>query len=189
VRKTLLVLALALVGVAGIPVAADAKLAPQITDPSLDYPVPFGDLVSVGVSVVSAKGGDRLEVAFKVAGAISPEGRNLMFGYEFRAKVGKCDLAAGFNAFPSVTENAGLPAGASGAQCGATGREIEGTFRIQGDTVTAEIPLRDLKGVALGNPMTGLTASTAPGRGFNGDDTRAAGDAATSDKAWVLSRG
>lgn len=165
-----------------------AAVQPQITDPALDYPVPFADLTAVTVAVGTARGADRLEITFQVSSDITPEGRNLMTGYEFRAQVGKCELIAGWNAFPSVTENAGIPAGSAGAQCGESGREITGTFRITGNTVTAEIPLQDLKGVALGDQMKKLSASTAPGRGLNGDDTRAAGDAASSDKTWVLGR-
>lgn len=172
----------------GVAQPTTAKVAPQITDPELDYPVPFADLTAVTVAVAAARGGDRLEVTFEVAGDITPEGRNLMTGYEFRAQVGKCDLIAGWNAFPSVTENAGLPAGSAGAQCGETGREIAGTFRISGNTVTAEIPLQDLKGVSVGDSMKDLTANTAPGRGLNGDDTSALGDAAADDRAWVLGR-
>ncbi len=181
----LALVALLLIGL-GQPVSA--KVEPQITDPTLDYPVPFGDLSAVSVAVATARGGQRLEVTFQVAADISAESRNLMIGYEFRAQVGKCELIAGWNAFPSVTENAGLPAGSAGAQCGETGREITGTFRIAGNTVTAEIPLQDLKGIAIGDTMKGLSASTAPGKGLNGDDTRPAGDAAASDKNWVLGR-
>lgn len=167
-------------------------VAPQITDPALDHPAPFADLLAVTVSVAPARTGDRLEVAFKVAGAISPESRNAMTGYNFRASFPGCELAVGFNAFPSLTENAGLPAGSSGAQCGAAGREITGTFRIKGDTVVAEIPLRDLKGVSVGGTMKKLVAWTAPVQGFDGDDTGTlamGGDRASSDKTWTLQRG
>jgi len=109
-----------------------AAVQPQITDPALDYPVPFADLTAVTVAVGTARGGDRLEITFQVSSDTTPEGRNLMTGYEFRAQVGKCELIAGWNAFPSVTENAGIPAGSAGARCGETGREIDGTFRISG---------------------------------------------------------
>lgn len=158
----------------------------QIEDPATDHPVPFMDLTGIGLAVVQGKGGPALQVAFSLAGAVSPESRAAQTGYSFVSKVGKCDLLVRFVGYPDGAFDA---AGFATAKCGETGRDVGGTFKISDNTVTVVAALRDLKGVAVGETMTDLRAFTSPGEGMYHDDTTApsaAGDAASSDKPWVI---
>ena len=173
-----------LASLAGGPARAAAE--PQIVDPELDYPPPFADLVSVELAVTEKKGISSLEVKFTLAGEISAPSRNLMYGYHFEGKVGKCDLRVGFLAYPMATEPAGLPLGSAGGECVGSAKQAGGTFKIEGNTITVPIALGDLAGVVKGATITDLRATTSPGEGLNGDDTSAAGDAATGDKPWTI---
>lgn len=174
----------------GITVPSTAKVEPQIVDPALDYPIPVADLVSVSLSVATARTGQQLQITFEASADISLEARTLMTGYNLRGKVGSCDLIASFLSYPMALEASGqFPAGESDAQCGEGGRNVAGMFKLDGSSVTAIFPLRDLKGIAVGAPMNDLRAYTALGQGFAGDDTGLlanTGDGAASDKAHTL---
>ena len=159
---------------------------PQIEDPAGDHPVPFMDFTAVKLAVVQTKAGAALETSFVLAGAVSPESRATMTGYSFTAKVGKCDLLVRFVGYPDGAFDA---AGFATTKCGADGRDIGGTFKITDNTVAVTSPLRDLKGVAIGQTMTDLAAFNSPGEGMYHDDTTAPsalGDAASSDKTWTI---
>lgn len=167
---------------------------PQIEDAEGDHPVPWVDLTAVQLELVPAKGGQVLEVSFTTSGPITPENRNMMTGYTFQAAAGKgkgakdkvCDLTVIYYAYPSATETL-LPAGSAGATCG--GKELSPPFRIDENTVTISVALRDLKDVGVGTVLSDLKAHTAPLEGFDGDDTgllAQAGDHASSDKSWKI---
>ena len=171
-------------GVASTPATA---ASPQIEDPAGDHPVPFMDFTAVKLAVGQGKSGPVLETSFVLAGAVSPESRASMTGYSFTAKVGKCDLLVRFVGYPDGAFDA---AGFATTKCGADGRDAGGTFKVSDNTVTVFSSLRDLKGVAIGQTMTDLAAFNSPGEGMYHDDTTtpsAAGDAASSDKPWVIS--
>lgn len=160
--------------------------ADQIADPAGDHPVPFMDLTGVGLGLTSVRGAPALRVTFTLAGAISPESRTTMTGYSFTSKVGSCALLVRFVGYPDGTFGA---SGFATAKCGANGRDVGGTFKIAGSTITVITPLRDLKVVTAGQTMTDLKAFTSPGEGMYHDDTTApsaAGDAASSNKPWVI---
>ncbi len=176
--------------VGGLAPASDAA-TPQIVDPALDHPVPFEDIVSVELKVVVQKGRDYLQTTFTMSGEVSDASRNAMTGYDFSAKVGTCDLIIVWYAYPMVTEPAGLPTGSVGTHCGATGKDVGGSFKFGGNTVTITSPMQDLKskGVVRGAKMTKLEAHTAPLEGLAGDDEGALallGDSSGSDKAWTV---
>lgn len=150
--------------------------------------MPWADLTGVELKLGpgNVRTGPVLELTFIVSGAITPENRNTMTGYNFDATIGSCKFSAGFNAFPDA---AGLGAGSAGAVC-EKGRDLEPPFRIKDNTVTLSIGLKDLEGVVAGAIVSDMTASTVPVQGFAGDDTGAlalAGDSATSDKTFPLS--
>ena len=110
-----------------------------------------------------------------------------MTGYSFTARVGSCDLLVRFVAYP---DGAFDSAGFVTAKCGAAGRDVGGTFKLNDAVVVVTTPLRDLKGVAVGQTMTQLRAFTSPAEGMYHDDTTAPsalGDAASSDRGWVIS--
>ena len=108
-RKLLISVTLALALLASlIGGPARAAATPQIVDPALDYPVPFADLVSVDLSVTEKRGVSSLEVKFTLALDVIAETRNLMYGYHFLGKVGKCELDVYVNVFPTLTEPAGV---------------------------------------------------------------------------------
>jgi hypothetical protein len=158
----------------------------QIADSAGDHPVPFMDITGVGLGLTSAKGAQFLRVTFTLAGAVSPESRATQTGYSFTATVGKCDLLVRFVGYPDDVVDA---AGFATTRCGADGKDVGGTFKIQDNTVTVLSPLRDLKGVTPGLTMTDLGAYTSPVEGMYHDETTApsaAGDAASSDKPWVI---
>lgn len=186
-RRILITVPLALavlLSVLGGPARAGA---PQITDPALDYPPPFADLVSVELSVAEKVGGSSMVVKFTLAGDVIDQTRNLMYAYTLMGKVGKCELSVGFYAYPTATELAGVaPAGSAGAWCEGSTKEAAGTFQIEGPTITMRVPLADLPGFVKGATITDLRAVTSPGTGLNGDDTSAAGDFASTDKPWTI---
>lgn len=169
-----------------VPSALPARSeGPQIVDPAGDHPVPFMDLTAVRLGVAEVKGSPVLRVEFTTAGPISPESRATMTGYNFRAKVDKCALLVRFMGYPDGVFTA---AGDAVARCEG-GRDAGGTFRINGKSVVVDVPLRDLKGVAVGRTMTDLRAGTSPGEGMYHDDTTApaaAGDSAASSKPWTI---
>lgn len=109
-----------------------------------------------------------------------------MTGYNFTAKVGKCDLLVRYIGYPD-----GVAGGTEFAttKCGESGRDVGGTSSRTENTITVQSPLRDLRGVAPGMTMTDLAAFNSPVEGMYHDDTTApsaAGDAASSDKPWVI---
>ena len=160
--------------------------APQIEDPAGDHPVPFMDFTAVHLAVGQGKTGPVLETSFVLAGAITPETRATMTGYSFTAKVGKCDLLIRFVGYPDGVFDA---TGFATTKCGADGRDAGGTWKITDKTVTVYSPLRDLKDVSIGQTMTDLAAFNSPAEGMYHDDTTAPsalGDAASSDKSWVI---
>lgn len=160
--------------------------APQIEDPEGDHPVPFMDLTAVSLGVAQTKSGPALEVSFTLAGEVSPESRTTMTGYSFTAKVGKCDLLVRFVGYPDDVFEAN---GFASSMCSEGGRDAGGQYTITDNTVTVLAPLRDLKGVEVGQTMTELSAFTSPGEGMYHDDTTApsaAGDAASSDDPWTI---
>ena len=188
-KRVLLVLLTASLLAGGSSLSARAG-GPQLVDPAGDHPVPWADLTGVELKLGpgNVRTGPVLDLTFIVSGAISPESRNMMTGYNFSAKIGSCKFSAGFNAFPSATEGA-LPAGSAGAICEG-GKQLEPPFKIKGNTVTLSIGIRDLKGVVAGAVVSKMTASTVPVQGFAGDDTGAlalTGDTAASDKTFPLS--
>lgn len=185
-RKFLIAISLVLAAFGSLVAGPVRAAEPHITDPALDYPVLFADLVSVDLSVADRRGGHLMVVKFTLAGDVIDQTRNLMYGYTLYGKIGKCDLRVGFNAFPTVTEPAGLPAGSAGAWCEGNAKEAGGTFQIEGPTITVRVPLADLPGFVKGATITDLQATTAPGRGLNSDDTSAAGDFASTDKPWTI---
>ena len=163
---------------------------PQLEDPEGDHPVPWADLTGVELKLApgTVRTGPLLEVTFWVAGAISPESRNTMTGYNFNATIGSCKFSAGYLAYPSVTD-AELGAGSAGAMCEG-GKELAPPFEVKDNTVTLKIALRDLKGVGAGAMVSEMSAWTALTEGFAGDDTGAlamTGDSAASDKTFPLS--
>ena len=174
-----------------VGLSPDARAAtPQIVDPALDHPAPFADLTSVELKATKVRGRDFLEVTFTVAGEISAPSRNLMTGYTFNGKVGKCELYVLWYAYPMLTEPAGLPTGSSGAHCGKAGKDVGGSYRIKGNAVIVTVPLQDLKGVTRGATVTELKAHTALIEGLDGDDNGVlayTGDAATGSKPWTIS--
>ena len=174
-----------MLAVASYPATADGP-APQIEDPAGDHPAPFMDLTAVALRLAPTKSGPALEVSFTLSGAVSPESRASMTGYNFVAKVGRCDLLVRFIGYP---DGVFASNGFVSSMCGAGGRDAGGSFTITDNTVTVLAPLRDLKGVAAGQTMTDLSAFTSPGEGMYHDDTTApsaAGDAAASDKPWTI---
>ena len=176
----LLVLALA----AGWTASPATAATPQIEDPAGDHPAPFMDFTAVELAVGQNKSGPVLETTFVLSGEISPETRATMTGYSFTAKVGKCDLLVRFVGYPDGAFDA---AGFASTMCG--DRDVGGTWKISDNTVTVISPLRDLKGVAVGETMTDLAAFSSPAEGMYHDDTTAPsalGDAASSDKPWKI---
>lgn len=174
----------ALVALVAVAPQAHAK-APQIEDPEGDHPVPFMDFTEVRLALGRTKAGPALETTFVLAGAITPESRATMTGYSFTAKVGSCDLLVRFVGYPDG--GAFDAAGFASTMCG--GRDVGGTWRITDNTVTVISPLRDLKGVGVGQTMTDLAAFSSPAEGMYHDDTTAPsalGDAASSDKPWTI---
>lgn len=174
--------ALAVVPVASAP-------PPQIEDPAGDHPAPFMDLTAVSLRVAPGKGGPQLETTFTLAGTTGDAVRASMTGYSFTATVGKCDLLVRFIGYPDgAASSTGFPT----AKCGANGRDVGGTFTLKDNTITVRSPLRDLKGVAVGQTMTKLAAFTMPLEGQYHDDNTiarrpaAAGDTASSNKPWVI---
>lgn len=160
---------------------------PEIQDPALDHPVPFADITSVDLEVLNQKGQSYLQVTWELAADVSGEARNLTIGYDFSAKVGKCDLRVLWYAYPQYLEPGGYPTGSAGALCGT--KELGGTYTLNGSKVSVQVPMRDMKGVALGMKMTELKAWTAPLESWANDDTGALamiGDQATSDKPWTI---
>lgn len=174
---------LVLAAVAAPP--GSAKTA-QIEDPAGDHPVPFMDFTAVSLAVVTGKSGLALETTFLLAGLVGSESRSTMTGYSFTAKVGKCDLLVRFVGYPDGAFDA---AGFATTKCGESGRDVGGTYSLTENTIVVQSPLRDLKGVAVGQTMTDLAAFNSPGEGMYHDDTTApsaAGDAASSDKPWTI---
>ena len=168
-------------GLAAAPVTA---ASPQIEDPAGDHPVPFMDFTAVELAVGQGRTGPVLETSFVLSGPITPESRATMTGYSFTAKVGKCDLLIRFVGYPDGVFDA---AGFVTTACG--GRDVGGTWKITDNTVTVYSPLRDLKGVGIGQTMTDLAAFNSPGEGMYHDDTTAPsalGDAASTDKSWTI---
>ena len=168
---------------AGSPAGA---ASPQIEDPAGDHPVPFMDFTGVTLSVGQGKSGPYLETTFLLAGAVGDVSQASMTGYSFTAKVGKCDLLVRYIGYPE-----GVASGTEFAttKCGASGRDVGGKASRTEDTITVQSPLRDLKGVAIGQTMTNLAAFNTPAEGQYHDETTAPsvlGDAASSDKPWVI---
>ena len=160
---------------------------PEIQDPALDHPPPFADIISVDLEMTTQKGQPYFQVTWEMAGDVSGASRNLMIGYDFSAKVGKCDLRVVWYAFPQPLEAAGYPTGSANSWCGA--KEMGGTYKVDGSKASIQIPLRDMKGVSVGMTMTELKAWTAYTEALAGDDTgllAGTGDAAASDKPWTL---
>jgi hypothetical protein len=189
-RRVLVLSALATLIVSAAVSAPAVADGPQLEDPAGDHPVPWVDLVGVELKLGAGnvRTGPVLEVTFSVAGDITPENRNTMTGLNFDAKIGSCKFGAGYNAFPGATE-AELGAGSAGAICEG-GKELEPPFKVQGNSVTLTIALRDLKGVVAGAVVSEMSASSVPMQGFAGDDTGAlalTGDTASSDKSFPLS--
>lgn len=193
-RRVLSLGALSALLIAGAFAPGASANGPQIEDPEGDHPVPWVDLTAVQLQLVPAKGGQVLEVTFTTSGPITPENRNMMTGYTFNATAGKgkgakektCDLAVIYYAYPSATETL-LPAGSAGASCG--GKDLSPPFRVDDNTVTISVALRDLTDVGVGTVLSDLTAKTAPFEGFDGDDTgllAETGDRASSDKSWKI---
>lgn len=186
-RSLLLILSL-MASAALVAVAPNARAGdPEIQDPALDHPPPFADILSVDLALISEKGQPYLQVTWELAGDISGATRNLMIGYDFSAKVGKCDLKVVWYAYPQVTEPAGLPPGSAGAACGA--KDLGGQYKLDGSKVSVQVAMRDMKGVSPGMKMTELKAWTAYTEGLAGDDTgvlASTGDVATSDKPWTI---
>lgn len=153
----------------------------------MDYPVPFLDLTAVSLAVAQVKGAPALQVTYTLNGAVSPESRFSSSGYNFVSKVGKCDLLVRVLTY---REEAFTSAGDVTARCGlTTGRNVGGTFKIADNTITALVPLRDFKEVALGKTMTDLRAFTLPGEAAihdTAEELSAAGDNAASDKSWTI---
>ena len=173
---------LALVAIAPPAISA----APQIEDPAGDHPVPFMDFTAVTLSVGHGKSGPYLETTFSLAGLVGDASQTSMTGYSFTAKVGKCDLLVRYIGYPE-----GVAGGTEFAttKCGAGGRDVGGKASRTENTITVQSPLRDLKGVAIGQTMTNLAAFNTPAEGQYHDETTAPsvlGDAASSDKSWVI---
>ena len=148
---------LVLAAVAAPP--GSAKTA-QIEDPAGDHPVPFMDFTAVSLAVVTGKSGLALETTFLLAGLVGSESRSTMTGYSFTAKVGKCDLLVRFVGYPDGAFDA---AGFATTKCGESGRDVGGTYSLTENTIVVQSPLRDLKGVAVGQTMTDLAAFNSPG--------------------------
>ena len=181
-----LFLLLSVVVIAGLAPNAHAGEA-EIQDPALDHPPPFADILSVDLEMITQKGQPYLQVTWELAGDISGASRNLMVGYNFTGKAGKCDLRVLWYAYPQVTEPAGLPPGSAGSLCGA--KEAGGQYKLDGSKVSVQVPLKDLKGVTPGTVVTDLKAWTAYTEGLAGDDTgllAGTGDSAASDKPWTI---
>ncbi|MBW3536478.1 MAG: hypothetical protein KY395_01735 [Actinobacteria bacterium] len=177
--------ALSMLLLAVYPGNADDR-EPQIEDPAGDHPVPFMDLTAVTLALAATKSGPALEVSFTLSGAVSPESRASMTGYNFTAKVGNCDLLVRFIGYPDGVFSSN---GFASSMCSAGGRDAGGSYTITDNTVTVLAPLRDLRGVSAGQTMTDLRAFTSPAEGMYHDDTTApsaAGDAASSDKPWTI---
>lgn len=161
---------------------------PQIEDPAGDHPVPFMDFTSVALAVGQGKTGPYLETTFTLAGMLGQASQTSMTGYSFTATVGKCELLVRYIGYP---EGGVISSGTQfvTTKCGAGGRDVGGTASLTENTITVRSPLRDLKGVAIGQTMTNLAAFNAPGEGQYHDDTTApwaVGDAASSDKPWTI---
>ena len=170
----------------GLAASPGRAASPQIEDPAGDHPVPFMDFTAVTLSVGHGKSGPYLETTFTLAGLVGDVSQTSMTGYSFTAKVGKCDLLVRYIGYPE-----GVAGGTEFAttKCGAGGRDIGGKASRTENTITVQSPLRDLKGVAVGQTMTNLAAFNTPAEGQYHDETTAPsvlGDAASSDKSWVI---
>ncbi len=167
------------------PAPASAKPG-EIADPAGDHPVPFMDLTGVRLALVQQRGASALEVTFALNGAITPESRVAMTGYTFLSEVGTCDLMVRFVAYPDGAFEA---SGFVTTKCGASGRDVAGTYKIKENTIVVTAAIRDLKGVVPGQKMTALRAYTSPVEGMYHDDTTApaaVGDAASSSEPWTI---
>ena len=154
-RRSIVGLAVFVVLASGFVARPVSAAAPQIEDPAGDHPVPFMDFTAVKLAIGQDKTGPVLETSFVLAGAVSPESRATMTGYSFTAKVGKCDLLIRFVGYPD-----GAFTSFATTACG--DRDTGGTWKIAGNTITVFSPLRDLKGVAVGQTMTKLAAFNSP---------------------------
>lgn len=186
-KRAIALAAMALLLAAGGMSASAQAAEPEILDPALDHPPPFADIVSVDLEVISQKGQPYVQVTWELSGDISGASRNLAIGYNFTAKVGKCDLTARWYAYPQPLELAGYATGGAGALCGT--REIGAGFKLAGPKVSVQVPIRDMKSVSPGATMTELRAWTAYLEAWAGDDQGVlamTGDVATSDKPWTV---
>ena len=159
--------------------------APQIEDPVGDHPIPFMDFTAISLTIGQGKTGTYLETTFSLAGMLGDLSQASMTGYNFTATVGKCELLVRYIGYPPEL---GIGTGFVTTKCG-DGRDVGGTSTVTENTITVRSLLRDLKGVSVGQTMTNLAAFIAPAEGQYHDDTTApaaAGDAASSDKSWVI---
>ena len=186
-KRSLISVVLAGLLVFGAPSLNAQAAEPEITDPALDHPPPFADILSVDLEVISQKGQSYLQVTWELAGDVTGAPRNLLIGYNFSGKAGKCDLRVLWYAYPQATEPAGYPTGSAGALCGT--KDLGGQYKLDGSKVSVQVAMRDMKGVSPGTVVTELKAWTAYTEGLAGDDTGVlanTGDAAASDKPWTL---